>query len=398
MQRSIRFAVGAAYAAQGLGYATVVTTLPTLKARVGIDNTVVSLLLLGVCVMAAAGSLLADAIAVWRDSRVALVAGLWMQVVGLAIAAFADSLGILIVAIACYGLGLGTVDAANNMQGAIAERHRDAPLFGKLYASYTTAAIVGTVITAAVLTTTLLPTSPILVAAAVALVVGAVGIRAFSSERAARRVEDRAADRPRLPAAGIWIVGALVFAAFAVDSAVSAWSTVYLADGLDAAPGTTPLGYAAYLVAVLVARLVSDPAARRFGRARTALVAAVLGILGLVAVAVLPSIPAAIAGFALSGFAAGALVPLAFSRAGELLPARSDEVMARVNLFNYGGAVAGAVLLGLVGSGPTLAWAFLIPAAVLALALPALRALRPSRQYGSSAAPSAPPSVGSGTT
>jgi MFS family permease len=371
-----RFAVGAAYAAQGLAYATVVTTLPALKARVGIDDTVVSLLLLAVCVMAAAGSLLADALAVWRDSRVALVAGLWMQVVGLAIAAFADSLGLLIAAIACYGLGLGTVDAANNMQGAIVERQRERPLFGKLYATYTTAAIIGSVLTAAVLTTALPATSPVLVAAVVALLVGLLGIRGFSSERAARRVDERAADRPRLPRAGIWVVGAVVFAAFAVDSAVSAWSTVYLADGLDAAPGATPLGYAAYLVAVLVARLASDPAARRFGRARAAIVATVLGVLGLVAVAILPSVPAAIAGFALSGFAAGALVPLAFSRAGELLPARSDEVMARVNLFNYGGAVAGAVLLGLVGSGPTLAWAFLIPAVVLVLALPALRSLR----------------------
>jgi MFS family permease len=380
MQRSAgtRFAVGAAYAAQGLGYAAVVTTLPALKERVGIDDTVVSLLLLGVCVMAAAGSLLADALAVWRDSRVALVAGLWIQVVGLAVAAFADSLGVLIAAVACYGLGLGTVDAANNMQGAIVERDRDRPLFGKLYATYTTAAIVGSVLTAAVLTTAMPATSPVLVAAVVALLVGLLGIRGFSAERAARRVDDAAADRPRLPAAGIWIVGAVVFAAFAVDSAVSAWSTVYLADGLGAAPGTTPLGYAAYLVAVLVARLASDPAARRFGRARVAIVAAVVGVLGLVAVAVLPSAPAAIAGFALSGFAAGALVPLAFSRAGELLPQRSDEVMARVNLFNYGGAVAGAVLLGLVGSGPTLAWAFLIPAAVLVVALPALRALRSS--------------------
>lgn len=371
-----RLAVGAAYGAQGLGYATVVTALPALKERAGIDDTVVALLLLGVCVLAAAGSILADALAVWRDSRVALVAGLGVQVVGFVLIAFADTLPLLAVAVACYGLGLGTVDAASNMQGAIVERHQSRPLFGKLYATYTTAAILGTIVTAGVLTTALPATSTVFVAAAVAVVVAIVGIRGFSPERAARRVHDDAGTRPPLPRAAIWTVGAIVFAAFAVDSSVSTWSTVYLADGLHAVPSATPLGYGAYLVAVLVARLASDPAARRFGRARTALAVTAIGVVGLAVVAALPAVPAAIAGFALAGFAAGALVPLAFSRAGELLPARSDEIMARVNLFNYGGAVAGAVLLGLVGSGPSLAWAFLIPAAVLVLALPALRILR----------------------
>jgi len=371
-----RFAVGAAYAAQGLGYAAVVTTLPALKERVGIDDLVVSVILLGVCVAAAAGSIVADAIAVRWDSRVALVAGLLAQAAGLSIAAFADAIAVLAVATAVYGVGLGTVDAANNMQGALIERDQNRPLFGKLYAVYTTAAIVGAVVTSAVLSQAMMATATLLVAVAVAVAVALLGIRGFSPERAARRVRDDAAERPRLPRGAIWVVGAIVFAAFAVDSAVSAWSTVYLADGLDAAPAVTPFGYAAYLVAVLVARLLSDAGARRFGRARTALVAAIVGAIGLVAVAVLPGVPAAIAGFAASGLAAGALVPLAFSRAGELLPARSDEVMARVNLFNYGGAVAGAVLLGLVGSGPSLGWAFLIPAAVLVLALPALRALR----------------------
>ncbi|NKY08086.1 hypothetical protein HF998_14040, partial [Cellulomonas hominis] len=37
-----RVAVGAAYAAQGFGYATVVTALPAFKQRQGIDDTAVS--------------------------------------------------------------------------------------------------------------------------------------------------------------------------------------------------------------------------------------------------------------------------------------------------------------------------------------------------------------------
>ena len=48
----------------------------------------------------------------------------------------------------------------------------------------------------------------------------------------------------------------------------------------------------------------------------------------------------------------GVLVPLAFSAAGHAAPGNSDEVIARVNLFNYGGALSIVLLvftLALIG-------------------------------------------------
>ena len=103
----------------------------------------------------------------------------------------------------------------------------------------------------------------------------------------------------------------------------------------------------------------------RVGRARVVIVATMTSLLGCVLVALLPLPVAAIAGFALAGVAVGALVPLAFTSAGALAPARSDEIIARVNLFNYAGAVLGAVLLGLLADSPGLGVAFLLPAVLL---------------------------------
>jgi hypothetical protein len=59
-------------------------------------------------------------------------------------------------------------------------------------------------------------------------------------------------------------------------------------------------------------------------------------------------------------------VPLAFSAAGELDPTRVDEVIARVNLFNYAGAILGAVLVGLLADAPGLGLAFLLSAVLVA--------------------------------
>ncbi|MDQ1129436.1 MFS transporter [Microbacterium sp. SORGH_AS_0888] len=371
-----RVAVSAAYAAQGLGYAAIVTALPALKQRVGIDDTVVSLLLLGVCLAAAAGSVAADLIAVRWGSRQALVAGLATQALAFVLVSAAGVFPVLAVGVAVYGLGLGTVDAASNMQGAIVQRQHPRPLFGSLYAAYTAAAIVATAATAGVLAVAAPAWLTLLAAAALMAAVAVWGVRGFDPQRAARRVDDDAAHRVPLPRRPLWIVGSFVFAAFVVDAAVSSWSAIYLSEGLAAAPALTPLGYGAYLAAVLLARLGTDAAVRRLGRVRVGGVAIVLVAVGAVLLATLPAVGAAIAGFALMGAAAGALVPIAFSRAGELLPERSDEVIARVNLFNYAGAVVGAVVLGLIATGASLGPAFLVPAVVVALAAPLLPALR----------------------
>jgi len=368
-------AVLAAYAAQGLGYATVVTALPALKDRVGIDDATVSILLLSTALAAALGSILADVVAVRRGSRQALVAGLLVQAGSLVLISVSGSLVLLIIGVAVYGVGLGGVDAASNMQGAISQRHSSSPIFGRLYAAYTTAAIVATLATSAVLAWDLPALGTLLLAAAAQTAVAAWGVVAFHRERAAHRSHDDQSTRTPLPRAAIWAVGALVFAAFIVDAAVSSWSTLYLADGLQVASGLSPLGYGGYLLAVLVVRLVTDRLVRRLGRTRVGAGSIAVGVAGAAVVALVPSLPGAVIGFTAMGAAAGALVPIAFSRAGELLPARSDEVIARVNLFNYGGAIVGAVALGLLASGAALGPAFLIPGVLLAAASPVLRVL-----------------------
>ncbi len=410
-----RAAVGAAYAAQGFGYATVVTSLPGLKARTGIDDMTISFVLLLGCLLAAAGSVTAEKTATRRSSRTALVAGLLAQAVGLALVTTATSVPPLVGAFAIFAVGLGMVDASINMQGVLLQRFAGRSIMSTLFACLTAAAIVAALAQAALanLGTTTGAVVALLTAAVVAAAIalgirGALIPRAVADEAAAAAVAARpttgadgtgAKARTSLPRAGIWLFGSMVAVAFVADSAVSSWSAVYLADGLDAPATVAPLGYAAYQGAVLVSRLAGDPLVRRFGRGKVVGVTVLLAVAGLGMVASLPSTGAAIAGFALTGIGVGALVPQAFSVAGELAPERLDEVIARINLFNYVGALLGAVALGLLSEGPGLGPAFLIPALLL---LPAV-ALSPrfggapaagrAGEAGAAAGSVAPPST-----
>ncbi|MBO3740750.1 MFS transporter [Actinoplanes flavus] len=366
--------IGAGYAAQGLGYATVVTALPEFKDRQGIDDTFVSAILLLVCVAAAGGSVLADRIAARWGSRYALASGLLLVGLGLAGTTFRSPNAVFAAILLAYGVGLGAVDASLSMQGVLVQARLGRSVMSRLFAAYTAAAIAAALLMSAVLAGGAGAAVAVAVAALFAIVVGLVGWRLFEPGRTLRSAVAHAGGGPGVRRI-VLVCGMLIFTAFLVDSAVSTWSSVYLKDSLAAAASVAPLGYAAYQGAVLVSRLVADHMTPRAGRVPLALGSLAVCGVGCGLVVVLPAVGAAVTGFAIAGIGVGVLVPLAFSAAGEAALASSDEVIAKVNLFNYGGALGGAVLIGALSEPIGLRWAFLIPVVAVVATLPLARRL-----------------------
>ncbi|MBA8816297.1 MFS family permease [Microbacterium halimionae] len=367
--RRTAIAVAGAYGAQGLGYAVVVTAVPSFQARHDLSETAVSIVLLGVCVAAAIGSVIADVLAIWRNSRLGVVVGFLLEAAGLVLAALSPDAVVFIVAIAIYGVGLGVIDAASNMQGVLVQRHWGGSILGRFFAVYTVGAIVGALVMSAGLQWGAGAVSALLAAALLQVIYVMLSARTLDAERAAREAGAR---RGALPRASIVVVGLVVLAAFTVDSGISTWSSVHLV-GIGAALAFAPLGYAVYQGGVLAARLATDPLVRGAGMRRVMLMCVIAGVLGCLVVGFVPLFGFALAGFLFAGLCVGALVPIAFGLAGRIDPARSDEIVARVNLFNYGGALIGAVGIGLLLDIGGSALAFAIPAAALLLVIPALR-------------------------
>ncbi|GAA1590756.1 MFS transporter [Actinoplanes couchii] len=367
--------IGAGYAAQGLGYAAVVTALPAFKERQGIDDTFVSVILLMVVVAAAGGSVLADRVAARWGSRYALASGLFLVGAGLAGTTFWSPNAVFATIFLAYGVGLGAVDASLSMQGVLVQARLGRSVMSRLFAAYTAAAIAAALLMSGALETGAGAAVAVAVAAVFAVLVGLVGWRSFVPGRTERsHVAHDGGGRAVRPI--VLVCGMLIFTAFLVDSAISTWSSVYLHDSLSAAASVAPLGYAAYQGAVLVSRLVADHVVPRAGRLPVAIGSLLACGIGCALVVTLPVVGAAMAGFAIAGIGVGVLVPLAFSAAGEAALGSSDEVIAKVNLFNYGGALLGAVLLGALSEPVGLRWAFLIPVVAVIVTVPLARRLR----------------------
>ena len=238
------------------------------------------------------------------------------------------------------------------MQGVLVQARLGRSVMNRLFAAYTAAAFAAALLMSAFVAGGAGASAAVGIAGAFAVVVAVAGWRGYEPARTV--LPDLTGHRhPRDGTRRVVLIcGALIFTAFLADSAVSTWSTIYLHDTLLASDAVAPLGYAAYQSAVLFSRLVGDHLVPRTGVVPAAAAALLVCAAGCGLVVAIPSTAAAIVGFALTGIGVGVLVPLAFSAVGHAAPGNSDEVIARVNLFNYGGALIGAVLLGTaVGAG-----------------------------------------------
>ncbi len=388
-QGTERLGVTAAYVAQGLSYATVVTALPFFKDRYGISEDIVSLITLTVVVGAAVGSVLADRISVRWGSRASLILALGAQAIALVVVLLPVPFPLFWAFFGVYGLGLGGVDASAAMQAVLVQRRIGRSVMGSFFATATAASAVGAVLMSGASGSAWGAGLALGVAAAVAAGVAAVGTRIFDRTREERASTPEAkATRAPIPTLGLMLVGFVVFAAFTADSTLSTWTTLYLQGDLGITGSITvigiaftiaPLGYGTYQVTTLVSRLASDFVVRRWGRAPLAAVTALLGAGGLATMALLPAPATVFLGIGLAGLGVGALVPLAYSAAGDLEPSRSDEIVARVNLFTYPGSVIGAVVPGLIAASVGYAPSLMIAAVLLVPVLAVLSRFRAPR-------------------
>jgi MFS family permease len=124
------------------------------------------------------------------------------------------------------------------------------------------------------------------------------------------------------------------------------WSGVYLRTtlGLPALLGGS--GVAVFFGAMAVGRLGAALVIARFGNRRTLLGAGLLTAGGMALALATREPLLVIAGFLVVGLALAAVVPIAFSIAGDIAPERAGAAISVVTTLGYGGFLLGPVIVG----------------------------------------------------
>ncbi len=377
--RRHRLGIAAAFAVQGLLFISVTTRLPRFQERWDLSELFVTALLLMVVLLAGAGSVFAEAGAKRAGSAHVLRVAFTLIAIGLALVAVAPTRPVAIAGLAVYGLGLGGVDAASNMQAVALEHRWGHTILPSFHGAWTLGGIVGSVI--AIAASGLSITASLLPLAAVALVMLRAPLLPPEQTTGADAPPTVAVD---IPWRRIGLIGAAMVLFYMVDTAATTWGPVFLKAAHGAPGWLLPMATLPYLLASGATRLVGDGLVDRFGSVRLLRVGAVLACLGLAVVVFSPTWPLAVVGFTIVGASVAVIAPLSFSAAAVVAGAgvddagrraRVDAVIARFNQFNYVGGLLGAVLTGAVGQ-DNLRLGFAVPMVLVLLILPLAGAFR----------------------
>jgi MFS family permease len=124
------------------------------------------------------------------------------------------------------------------------------------------------------------------------------------------------------------------------------WSGIYLRQTLELPALLGASGVAVFHAAMAAGRLGTAWTVALFGNRRTLLGAGLLAAVGMALALATLEPTLVVAGFLVVGLALSAVVPVAFSVAGDLAPGRAGGAISVVTTLGYGGFLLGPVLVG----------------------------------------------------
>ncbi|GIF16073.1 MFS transporter [Actinoplanes teichomyceticus] len=359
--RRARAAVAALFLTNGAVFFNVVPRYPQIKADLGLSNALLGAALAAYPVGALLAGLLAGAAI--RRAGSARVASFGIVLTAAATVAipFARHGSVFAAVLFVVGALDAIVDVAQNAHGLRVQRRYGRSIVNSLHGVWSIGAVLGGLMGSAAAGLHLPLAAHLTLSATLFSLVALVAYRFTlpgpeDAERTVASVPgpgDRAAAHARrrpFGAAAVRMLAALgVLAACGslVEDAGASWGALFLTD-LRADAATAGLAVVALQVAMTAGRLAGDRVVDRFGQRTVVRAGGVLAAAGMGAALAVPSVPTALAGFALAGLGVATLVPAAMHTADELPGLPPGTGLTIVSWLLRGGFLLSPPLVGVV--------------------------------------------------
>ena len=358
-----------AFLVAGLAIAAWAPLVPYAKARLGVSDGALGLLLL--CL--GAGSTIAMPIAGALCGRIGcrqvLLAGTALACIMLPPLAILSSIPLMAAALFLFGAGVGSIDCAVNVQAVLVQQAAGRPLMSGFHGLFSIGGIAGAGATSLLLGWGVTPLQATLLAAvlAAALIIAARPglLPTPAPEPGAFLV---------LPRGPVLLLAALCFIMFLTEGAMLDWGALFLTTERGVAESHAGFGYAVFAGVMTIGRLTGDRVVQRLGGRRVTALGASLAAAGLLLAVLAPSWQAALVGYALVGAGCSNIVPVLFSAAGRQTAMPEHAAVTALTTLGYAGILTGPALIGFAAHATSLTTAFLaLAAALLAVALASRR-------------------------
>jgi predicted MFS family arabinose efflux permease len=363
--RSARRAVATVFLLNGAVLASWVPHVPAVRTAHGLSNAALG----GVLLAMAAGAIVAMPVAgrcVGRWGSRAMTTGVALAfAVALPLPILAPGPATLVAGLFVFGALNGSLDVSMNAQAVAVERRWGSPIMSSFHALFSLGGLVGAALAGGALRLGATPAVHVIAASAVATaVVAAVVPRLLPTP------PEAAGPRFARPERTVALLGALAFLGLMAEGAMADWSAVWLHDELGASMADAASGFAAFSLAMAAGRFAGDRLVGRFGPAAVLAASGTIAALGLGAALVVARPAVAVGGCVLVGAGIANVIPVLFSRAGNLAGVDPGSGLAAVATMGYLGLLAGPPAIGLAAQATSLPAALgLVAAACAAIAL-----------------------------
>ncbi|KJH75306.1 MULTISPECIES: MFS transporter [unclassified Pseudomonas] len=344
----------------GFGIAAWAPLVPYAKARAGLDEGTLGLLLLCLGVGSILAMPMAGILATRFGCRRVAVGGTLLICAALPLLATVTSIPALIAALFMFGAGLGTVDSTVNLQAVIVERASGKTMMSGFHGLFSLGGIVGAAGVSALLGFGLTPLTAMLVVVVmllVALCKAAPHMLPYGSESSGPAFA--------IPHGIVLFIGGMCFIVFLAEGAALDWSAVFLAQerGIDTA--YAGLGYAAFALTMTVGRLTGDRIVRHLGATRVIVFGGLTAAAGLFLATFAPNWEFALVGYALLGAGCSNIVPVLYTAVGKQTVMPESVAVPAITTLGYAGILAGPAVIGFIAHGSSLSFAFGLMAVLL---------------------------------
>lgn len=350
------------------------TRIPDLQQGLGIDAATLGLAFIGQPVGAITMFLFASRVVEHFGTRLVLLAGLPAIASGIFAMAIVPSAFALFLVIAAYGTLFAVTNVAMNVEADRVEAATGKRLMNTCHGLWSLGQL-GVFLLGALARGLNVPPAihfgllvPLVIAAALMFILPMQAAPARAHTGSQRR-------RLALPSRGTLRLLGFMIGGTLVEAATRNWSVIYSRDSFTVPQWAQTLTLPVFVAAITLGRFLADNWTHRVGPTRLGRTLVAVALVGAVIVVFAPSLPVALAGFALMGFGVCTTFPASTSAAAQLGDRPSSENVAALTLSVQMVMLGAPALMGLVADTigiratfglvlPTLMLAFLLAGAL----------------------------------
>ncbi len=353
-------AVCALFLGNGLIVGAFGGSLPGLRVRFDLTEGHIVGLLVTAAVFAVGAMNLSGPLADRYGARTPALAGVVLLALSGGLMGLAPDYVLLLMGVAVFGLGNGTLDVAMNALGVSVERARGRPVMSRLHAFFSIGNLLGALVVVVLGLWLADPDTPrwsLWTAALLLVVLLVVGQRVVPQSPPRSPGQDEDGRRRQVPAA-IWLLAAMAVCFGLTEGTAVDWSSLHVTEvgGVSASAGAWGLACVAGFMVVI--RLSGDVVVARFGRALVVRVGAACALVGYLLTASIDALAPILVGWCLVGLGVGLVAPQIYGLAGHIGGGRG---LALVVSFGYAAFLVGPALIGFVAARADLQRAMLVP-------------------------------------